>query len=80
MAKRQVFRAVPDRKSGKWRVTSGAKTVSSHATQVKAWDAAKKAGRQALKSGGLGQAVLHGRDGVIRTEHTYGGDPRGSKG
>jgi hypothetical protein len=76
--KRKVFHSSPSRDG--WKVTSGGKTVSNHDTQRASEEAAKVAGRKAEKQGGLGQAVLHKSDGTIRTEHTYGKDPRGTKG
>lgn len=33
-------------------------------------------GRQAAKNASLGQLKIHGSDGKIQTEHTYGKDPR----
>jgi Uncharacterized protein conserved in bacteria (DUF2188) len=59
--------------AGGWSVKgAGAKRASStHKTQA----AAKKAATKQAKSAPKGQVVIHGRDGKIRTEHTYGSDP-----
>ena len=75
---RQVFHSAHN-KDG-WRVLKGGKAVSKHGTQRESEAAAKKAGRSAYKRGGLGQAVLHKKNGTIRTEHTYGKDPQKSRG
>jgi Uncharacterized protein conserved in bacteria (DUF2188) len=32
--------------------------------------------REMAKSSGLGQVIVHKRDGTIETEYTYGNDPR----
>lgn len=32
------------------------------------------------KNAGLGQVIIHTKDGTIQTEHTYGKDPEKSKG
>lgn len=55
--------------SGGWKVKgAGAKRASStHHTQ--------KAATKLAKGQTKGQVVIHGRDGKIRTEHTYGSDP-----
>lgn len=62
------------RSSGKgWKVKgAGSKrAASTHNTQK----AAQKAATKLAKSQTKGQVVIHGRDGKIRTEHTYGSDP-----
>jgi hypothetical protein len=75
---RKVYHSVPT-KDG-WAVKQSGKTVSNHNTQKASEAAAAAAGRRAEKQGGLGQAVLHRADGVIKTEWTYGKDPRDIKG
>ena len=65
--------------SGKgWKVKgAGAKRASStHRTQK----AAQTAARRLAKGQSKGQVVVHGRNGKIRTEHTYGSDPNPPKG
>ena len=49
-----------------WVVTEGGETVSRHTNQKGAETAARIAGRRAHEDGGLGQAVLHKRDGNKR--------------
>lgn len=75
---RKVYHSVPTQKG--WAVKSAGKTVSNHRTQKASEDAAAAAGRRAEAQGGLGQAVLHKADGTIKTEWTYGKDPRNIKG
>ena len=36
--------------------------------------------KELAKSNPLGQVIIHGRDGKIQTEHTYGKDPYPPKG
>ena len=64
--------------SGGWNVKgAGSKKASSaHNTQK----AAQKAATKLAKGQSKGQVVIHGRDGKIRTEHTYGSDPHPPKG
>ena len=78
MPKRQVFHSV--RKKDGWKVVHSGQAVSAHATQKKAEADAMNRARAAEQAGGLGQAVLHKSDGVIREERTYGKDPRKSPG
>ena len=75
---RKVYHSVPPRTAGPSKQSG--KTVSNHNTQKASEAAAAAAGRRAEKQGGLGQAVLHRADGVIKTEWTYGKDPRDIKG
>ncbi|MET0506078.1 MAG: DUF2188 domain-containing protein [Luteibacter sp.] len=76
--KRSVFHSVPSKDA--WKVTLNKKTVSNHETQKDAENAAKTLGRNTEMNGGLGQAVLHKKDGSIREERTYGADPRKTPG
>ncbi|CAN5290673.1 DUF2188 domain-containing protein [soil metagenome] len=78
MSDRKVFHSV--HKGDAWCVVSGGKTVSKHKTQQESEDAAISAGRAVHDKGGLGQAVLHLESGTIKTEHTYGKDPRSTPG
>jgi hypothetical protein len=75
---RKQFHSIQD-KTG-WKVTLSGKTVSRHATQKESEGAAIELGRAHYASGGLGQAVLHKSDGVIREERTYGKDPEKTPG
>lgn len=69
---------VSKKSGGGWKVKgAGAKRASStHRTQK----AAQKAATKLAKGQSKGQIVIHGRDGKIRTEHTYGSDPHPPKG
>ncbi len=61
-----------------WKVkgAGSSRASSTHSTQK----AAQKAGTRLAKSQAKGQVVIHGRDGKIRTEHTYGSDPNPPRG
>jgi hypothetical protein len=71
--KRHVFHSSLT-KTG-WVVREGGETVSRNSNQKANEAAAIAAGRKAYQAGGLGQAVLHKKDGTIREERTYGKDP-----
>ena len=73
MAKRKVIHVVFKKNQGKWLLRGG---DGSFATKTKA----VAAGKKQAKAGGLGQLVIHTKTGRIQTEHTYGADPRRSKG
>jgi hypothetical protein len=49
--------------------------LAVYKTQSEAWEKAKSIARKERS-----EALLHGRDGVIRTRNTYGHDPRRVKG
>jgi hypothetical protein len=66
--------------AGRWRVLRGKRTDATHATKASAVHYARAEARQHHAGGGLAQVVVHGKDGAIQTEHTYGADPRRSKG
>ena len=72
---RAVFHSSLTRNDG-WVVAEGGRIRSRHENQKLAELAARKAGRMAHEDGGLGQAVLHKRNGTIREERTYGKDPK----
>jgi hypothetical protein len=78
MAGRKVYHAVPNK--GAWAVKQSGTTISNHTKQATAEAAAVKLAKAAEKAGGTGQAVFHKKDGVIKKEYTYGGDPKKSKG
>ena len=63
-----------------WMVTTGGEPVSNHETQKEAEAAAIAAAKNVYKDGGLGQAVLHKANGMIRQERTYGKDPERTPG
>lgn len=73
MAKRKVVHVVFNKKDGKWLLRGG---TGSFATKLKAVAAGKKQARM----GGNGQLIIHKKTGGIQTEHTYGSDPRRTKG
>lgn len=77
---RQIFHSAPKKDGAGWAVTSAGRPVSNHRKQETAEKAATAAGRRAEAAGGLGQAVLHKRDGTIREERTYGADPKKTEG
>ena len=64
--------------AGGWKVkgTGSKRASSTHKTQK----AAQKVATKLAKSQTKGQVVIHGRDGKIRTEHTYGSDPNPPRG
>jgi hypothetical protein len=66
---------VAPQKSGGWRL-EGQGAGQTFPTK----DQAVRAGRTRAKAAELGQLVVKGRNGRIQTEHTYGKDPRRSKG
>jgi Uncharacterized protein conserved in bacteria (DUF2188) len=65
----------PDKQGGGWKV-EGAGAAENFRTK----DEAIRAGRNRAKAADLGQLVVKGRNGRIQTEHTYGKDPRRTKG
>lgn len=70
---REVYHVVPSSRGG-WDVKreGGARASSHHETKQPAIDAA----RDKAKAAPLGQVRIHGQDGRIQTEWTYGNDPR----
>jgi len=77
MASRKTYHVTSDGEGG-WRVKGeGASRASStHEDKVDAVQSAK----DLAKAQPLGQIVIHGKDGKIQTEHTYGKDPYPPKG
>jgi hypothetical protein len=73
--KRQSFHSAPNPNGKGWVVEQSGEVVSRHRKQETAERAAVGAGHAARDAGGLGQAVLHKKDGTIREERTYGADP-----
>ena len=76
MANRTVYHVVPDANS--WKV----EREGSNATEILVdnKDNAVAQARDLAKAAPLGQVIVHGRDGRIQDEYTYGDDPRSSKG
>ena len=74
---REVFHVVPA-DDGRWRVEAegGGRTESIFDDEEQAIRYAKDEAQAAQ----LGQVIVHGRDGRIQFENTYGEDPRQRKG
>ncbi|MEW2633001.1 DUF2188 domain-containing protein [Streptomyces sp. NPDC048389] len=75
--KRTVYHITPAAGSSEegWQIqhTEGTRKVAEpHSTQKKAIDSARRQAKEHKPA----QVVVHGRDGRIRTEFTYGDDPR----
>lgn len=77
MANRKTYHVTADGEGG-WRVKAdgGYRASSTHENKADAVQSAK----DLAKAQPLGQVVIHGRDGKIQTEHTYGKDPHPPKG
>ena len=73
MAKRKVIHVVFKKNEGNWQLRGGDGTFSTTTKAV-------AAGKKQAKAGGNGQLVIHTKVGGIQTEHTYGNDPRRTKG
>jgi hypothetical protein len=76
-SERQVYDVLPNAKGG-WDVKKegGARASGRHETKQPAIDEARERAQKAE----LGQVRVHGRDGKIQTEWTYGKDPRRTRG
>jgi Uncharacterized protein conserved in bacteria (DUF2188) len=76
--RRNVYHVSFDEKENGWilKAEGGRKVGGPYATKGEALADAK----QGVKAVALGQIVIHGRDGKIQTEHTYGHDPRRRRG
>lgn len=74
MSKRIVYHVVPDRDEGVWKVRrEGSERASSiHDVKIEALEKA----RELAFNNDLSQVKIHGRDGKILEEHTYGQDPK----
>jgi hypothetical protein len=79
--KRKVFR-VTHKKGGqyKWYVSAKKTMPRGYPTQAIAVAKAVGFARMIERAGGLAQVVLHGRNGLIMWERTYGKDPVRTKG
>ena len=77
MTKRKIYH-VTKNPSGGWdaQKEGGARASGHFDTKAEAVNR----GKELAKSGGLGQIKIHGQDGKIQTEHTYGNDPYPPKG
>jgi hypothetical protein len=75
MAERQSYHVVPYVNG--WQIRLGGAGDESGA--LGAWDhkdLAVERARALAKDAGLGQVIVHGEDGKIQDEWTYGADPR----
>jgi len=77
MSKRRVYHVLPTN-GGDWKVKENLaeRAVKIFEGKENALDLAKELAKKA----DLGQVVVHGKDGVIQTEYTYGQDPKKIKG
>jgi len=77
MTSRRVYHVTPAGE-GDWKVKErGAdRAVKVLEDKADALDLAK----DLAKNAALGQVIVHGRDGVIQTEYTYGQDPEKTRG
>jgi hypothetical protein len=75
---RKVYHVSFDEKDEGWvvKTENGRRVGGPYATKTEALADAK----QGVQAVALGQIVVHGRDGKIQTEHTYGKDPRRHRG
>ena len=76
MSKKSVFHVVGNK--GDWKVKQ--EQVSYPVSQHDSKAAAVQTAKGFAKATGLGQVKIHGTDGKIQTEYTYGKDPRKTKG
>jgi hypothetical protein len=74
------LRYVVSPNKGAWVVNSGGSRLGDFPTQAAARDWARGKARQDLAGGQDAQVVVHGRDGRIKEERTYGHDPRRHRG
>ncbi|HEY9507339.1 MAG TPA: DUF2188 domain-containing protein [Gemmatimonadales bacterium] len=77
MSQRQVFHVVPQ-DQGKWRVEPEGRREVGRVFEDK--EEAVRQATENAKAADTGQIIVHGRDGRIQYEHTYGEDPRERKG
>lgn len=72
MFKRKKYHVTPTG-NGNWKVKKQGGSIASGIFENKA--EAIERGRELAKGSGLGQLVIHKRDGKFQTEYTYGEDP-----
>jgi len=70
---RKVYRVMPGEKA--WHVRDG-----ESEREFSRKDEAVKWAREQAKQATPSQLLVHGQNGRIQNEYTYGSDPRGSKG
>jgi uncharacterized protein YdaT len=71
MATRKTYHVTPNDEGWNVKAENASRASSSHDTKAGAIDRAK----ELAKAQPLGQVVIHGQDGRIQTEYTYGKDP-----
>jgi hypothetical protein len=78
--KRKVYRITLNAKANRWECKRGKTLVATAYWKTTLVGKMRRYCRGLLESGVLSQLVIHGMDGRIQTEHTYGRDPKRSKG
>jgi hypothetical protein len=76
MSKRTVYHVTPAQAGWKVKAEGADRARVVTDTKAEAVGAARTIGNNEKPA----QVVIHGRDGVIQTEHTYGSDPEKYKG
>lgn len=76
MAKRTIYHVVPHEEGWAVRKEHAERASDIERTKVAAVDVA----RDLARGSGLAQLKIHRADGVLQTEHTYGCDPRKTRG
>jgi hypothetical protein len=76
MSERKVYEVKPHQDG--WQGKLQGATRASVVAETKAEALAQT--KELAKAAPLGQVIVKGRDNVIQTEYTYGGDPRSSVG
>lgn len=71
MSNREKLHVVYEDKQWKVRKEKARRASSAHPTKKEAI----KRGRELAKESGLGQLIIHKKDGRIQKEYTYGKDP-----
>jgi len=74
---RAVFHVTPN-EDGKWKVEQ--EGAGHHGVLYEDKAGAVRDAKELAQRGNLGQVIIHGRDGRIQYENTYGNDPRNVKG
>lgn len=76
MGKREKFHVVPKEKGWQVKKEGGNRAMKNFKRKQDAVDY----GRNKAKEVDIGQLKIHGKDGKIQTEYTYGKDPHPPKG
>ena len=71
MSKRKRIHVVPHSNGWALKTEGNTRASSTHRTKAEAVQRAREAGRSSENS----QVLIHGQNGQIQTEHTYGNDP-----